>query len=97
MKLLATVNRRVALKTKSVSPYCHVSFFNADDRTEPTSQVFLENDETVPFEMPVLVFGVDLSGQAKRFLDPLSPYRQGKIEHPFLDTKGMNEEQKRRP
>lgn len=61
MKLLAAVNRRVAKKASTVSPYCHVSFINADDRYAPHSEAFLEHGEVAPVEMPEIVVGFDLT------------------------------------
>lgn len=68
MKLLATVNRRVAKVESSVSPHCHVAFINADDTSAPTSQVFVERGESVPFSMPMVVFGIDVSYMMERFM-----------------------------
>jgi hypothetical protein len=62
MKLLAAVNRRVAKKSSTVSPYCHVSFINADDRYgPPRSEAFLEHGEVAPVDMPEVVMGFDLT------------------------------------
>lgn len=41
LKLLATINRRVAAKNDTVSAHCHVSYINADERTSATSHAFL--------------------------------------------------------
>src|SRR5271166_881178 len=67
MKLLASVNRRVADKT--VSPYCHVAFIPAsdyfttgDDSTRgPQSQTFVEHGESVPFKMPLITDALRLT------------------------------------
>jgi hypothetical protein len=40
MNLLAAINRKVAKKTSTVSPHCHVSYVNGDDSTSPTSRTF---------------------------------------------------------
>jgi hypothetical protein len=61
MKLLATVNRKVAAVEKSVSPHCHVSFINADDRFEPRSETFADPGTPLPFRMRTLFGGLDLS------------------------------------
>jgi hypothetical protein len=61
MNLLAAINRKVAAKTVTVSPPCHVSYVNGDDTTGPTSRTFTEPGESVPFEMPMLLFGIDLT------------------------------------
>ncbi len=60
MRLLAAVNRRVAQRDSCVSPFCHVSFID-EERTSPRSQSFTERGEQAPFEMPVLLFGIDLT------------------------------------
>jgi hypothetical protein len=61
MKLLATVNRRIAGAdpAKRVSPFCHVSYIGETDA--PESQAFTERGESVPFRMPMIAFGVDPS------------------------------------
>ncbi len=99
MKLLATINRRVALRTKSVSPYCHVQFVNADDQTHPRSDVFREKGETAPFEMPMLLFGIDLSGMARRFQAASEAFLTGEVEDMSgaFDEDATKEEVKRRP
>jgi hypothetical protein len=100
MRLLATVNRSVAQRTKGVSPYCHVQFINADDRTSPMSHTFLKRGETVPFEMPLVHFGVDLSDLTRRFHDQLGAFFRGEVDDikgAYLDSDAMNNELKRRP
>jgi len=95
MKLLASVNRRAAAVVKTVSPHCHVAYVNADDRTSPTSHVFVEKGESAPFAMPVLLFGVDLHDMARRFLEHNKARQRG--ENPDLpDDSAMNEDLKRR-
>lgn len=70
MGLLAGVNRRAAAKDGSVSPFCHVSFVNDDDRTRPQSMSFLEPGEVpLPFHMPVITMGIDLSHLAQTFVE----------------------------
>jgi hypothetical protein len=100
MRLLATVNRSVAQRTKGVSPYCHVQFINSDDRTSPMSHTFLKRGETVPFEMPLVHFGVDLSDLTRRFHDQLGAFFRGEVDDikgAYLDSDAMNNELKRRP
>ncbi|GAY16241.1 hypothetical protein [Mycobacterium sp. shizuoka-1] len=75
MKLLASVNRRVADET--VSPYCHVAFIPASDYFTtgdnsgrgPQSQTFVEPGESVPFKMPSVINGIDLSFQMELFVE----------------------------
>jgi hypothetical protein len=73
MKLLAAVNRRVARIEKTVSPYCHVSFIPASDYTKhgPLSEVFVEHGESVPFNMPMLVQGIDVSYVMQQFMQDI--------------------------
>jgi hypothetical protein len=102
MKLLATINRRVAAKTDTVSPHCQVSYINADEQTSPTSHVFLEPGEHVPFEMPILLFGVDLSGMMRRFQRQSEEFFRTKEAQSMKgldddDVAAINEELKRRP
>jgi hypothetical protein len=75
MKLLAAVNRRVARIEKTVSPYCHVSFIPASDYTKhgPLSEVFVEHGESVPFNMPMLVQGIDVSYVMQQFMQDIQP------------------------
>jgi hypothetical protein len=67
MNLLAAINRKVADKTDTVSSFCHVSYINADDTTSPTSRTFTKPGESVPFEMPMLLFGIDLTDMMRDF------------------------------
>lgn len=100
MKLLATVNRRVAQRTKSVSQYCHVQFINSDDRTSPTSHTFLDKSETIPFELPEVLLGIDPTGMSRRFHDELGAFFRGEVDDikgAYLDSDAMNRELKRRP
>lgn len=99
MKLLATINRKVASNVRTVSPHCQVSYINADDQTSPTSHAFTEPGETVPFEMPMLLFGIDLTDmtrafhvQSKEFFDS-----KGATNMAPLDEDAVNEGLKRRP
>lgn len=60
MKLLAAVNERISGYVTSVSPHCHVSFINADDRFEPASRTFVERGTELPFTTRVIISGFDL-------------------------------------
>ncbi len=99
MKLLATVNRRAAMRDRNVSPFCQVSFINSDERTSPQSQDFVEKGEEVPFEMPMLVLGVDLTAMARRFDEQSIAFFRGETTSlgPDIDPAAANEELKRRP
>jgi hypothetical protein len=96
MKLLASVNRRVAAKVRTVSPWCQVSFIPTSGEG-PTSHVFVERGETVPFDMPVvLLFGIDLTDMTARFMEDAKALRAGQ-EAASIDTDAINEGLKRRP
>jgi hypothetical protein len=96
MRLLAIVNRRVAARERSVSPFCKVSFINADDRFSATSQAFVEHGETVPFEMSIILAGIDLTDIAHRLSEAVHTARSGGAFAPSLDPAEMNEQLKRR-
>jgi hypothetical protein len=93
MRLLATVNRRVAKVATSVSPHCHVSFINADDRYGPTSEVFTERGESVPFTMPMVAWGIDVSYVMEQFMRDI---QAGRIPLTTLDPDEVNKHLRRR-
>jgi hypothetical protein len=101
MKLLAAVNRRVAREESTVSPFCHVVFSPvgpSTDRSSPSSHTFLENGESVPFEMPMIVLGIDLSGFMRRFHEDAQRFfREGTQPSSDYDADEMNRETRRRP
>lgn len=97
MRLLAIVNRRVAARERSVSPFCKVSFINADDRFSPTSHAFLEPGESVPFEMPFLLAGVDLTEMTRQAFESFQASRTAGTPAPPLSIAELNEHLKRRP
>lgn len=96
MRLLASINRSVAAKEQTVSPYCYVSFINADAGTSPTSQAFVEHGEEVPFEMPILLFGLDLTDMMRNFHEASRAWRRGDISD-FDPPMPSDEEFRRRP
>jgi hypothetical protein len=95
MKLLASVNRRVAAKEPTVSPWCQVSFIPTSGGG-PLGHDFVESGETVPFSMPVLLFGLDLTDTTARFMEDAKTLRAGQEPTP-IDTNTINEGLKRRP
>lgn len=100
MKLLASVNRRIANKDRgrSVSPFCQVSFINADDRFGPSTQTFVERGESVPFDASVLLAGVDLTDTLAEFMRNSAPFLQGKATAvPELSSEIFKNALKRRP
>jgi hypothetical protein len=109
MKLLASVNRRVADKT--VSPYCHVAFIPASDYFTgdesgrgPQSQAFVEHGESVPFKMPMITNGIDASFTMEHFqrgaLEQIKLMKAGKEPGPSplssLSPDEINKHLKRR-
>jgi hypothetical protein len=96
MKLLATVNRRVAARDQRVSPFCHVSFIPAKGESGATSHVFSERGESVAFAMPLLLFGIDLTGMAQRNYENFKRVRSGVSSEP-IDVTKINDDLSRRP
>jgi len=98
MKLLASMNRRVAAKDSTVSPFCQVSFIGSSNRFPPTSHVFTEKGESVPFEMPLLIGGVDTTEWTREFHRNSEALFRGEISSlPGIDIDKANEQLKRRP
>jgi len=97
MKLLSIVNRRVAASDRSVSPFCHVSFISAVDEFSHTSHAFTQKGEEVPFEMPILLGGIDLTDMMRDFHDRTSAMREGGPPPPEKTPHEINERLKRRP
>lgn len=65
MKLLATVNRRVAARNTRVSAHSHVAFLpTASSKFEPQSYVYNEPGEDAPFAMPLILCGIDWTDRA---------------------------------
>jgi hypothetical protein len=69
MRLIAMVNRRVATRERTVSPFSKVHFVSADSRFQSTAHTFVERGESTPFDMPVLLAGIDLTRQMRRLMD----------------------------
>ena len=98
MNLLAGINRQVAVKDNSVSPFCKVSFLNADDRFQAASEAFTNRGETVPFEMPILFGGLDFTDLTRDFMRNFQDFSEGRVASlPEPDTDEMNRRLKRRP
>jgi hypothetical protein len=98
MNLLAAINRRVAAKDNRVSPFCHVSFINADDRSKPGSHSFTESGESVPFEMPFLLAGIDMTDFMREFMRNSEAFFRGEISAlPGIDNEIANARTRRRP
>jgi hypothetical protein len=98
LKLLASMNRRVAAKDGTVSPFCQVSFIPSGTRFGPTSHAFTERGETVPFEMPLILFGIDTTEWTREIRRNLDAIRIGEISKvPEISNEKRNEQIKRRP
>ncbi|MGA2500001.1 MAG: hypothetical protein ABSH20_19865 [Tepidisphaeraceae bacterium] len=95
MRLLASVNRRVSAKEPTVSPWCQVSLIPTSG-DGPLGHDFVERGETVPFSMPVLLFGLDLTDTTARFMEDAKALKAGQ-EPASIDTDAINEGLKRRP
>jgi hypothetical protein len=106
MKLLASINRRVAAKEATVSPACHVAFLpskvpiGSEDpglgpHFLPTSHSFTERGESAPAVMPMLLFGIDLSELMRFGMEQFRAMEAGEEAKP-LDKDAMNESLKRR-
>jgi hypothetical protein len=98
MKLLASINRRVAAKETTVSPACHVAFVPAkrpaagtsDNRFGPMSHSFTERGESAPTVMPTLLFGIDTTLMMRHVLDLLAATKAGTDPPPDMDAETMN-------
>jgi hypothetical protein len=97
MKLLAIVNRRVASADPSVSPFSKVSFISAGEPFSHSSHSFTERGEEVPFEMPILLGGLDLTDFTNSFMERMSHHKAGTTPPPELTIEEMNQNLKRRP
>ena len=93
MKLLSIVNRRVAARANSVSPFCQVRFINATSQYSQTARAFVERGETVPFEMPFLLGGIDMTVMTNRLMDAV---KTGELLSQASISDVTNEQIKRR-
>jgi hypothetical protein len=91
MNLLASINRKVAQKDSTVSPFCHVAFINGDDRYEPEYKKFLQRGEILPFHAPIMHFGIDFGSLTEMFFGAFEAGRE-----PTLDPDELNKLLKRR-
>lgn len=96
MKLLAIVNRRVAAVDPSVSPFSKVSFISAGEPFSSTSHSFTERGEEVPFEMPLLLGGIDLTDFTRGFHERVQMLKAGITPLPEQTAEEMNKDLKRR-
>lgn len=104
MKLLASINRRVAAKDKTVSPACHVAFVPAehpkpgvsDNRFGATSQTFADRGESAPVVMPTLLAGIDLTPMMRDTMERFAALKAGTDQPPERDTDTINRLLRRR-
>jgi hypothetical protein len=97
MNLLAVVNRRVPAKDQAVSPFCHVTFLSGEEGKGAESRVFVEGGESVPFEMPTILSGLDLSGMARRTYEQFERMKRAEATEAGNDAGFDEEDLKRRP
>jgi hypothetical protein len=97
MRRLAAVNRRAAGHEPTVSPFCHVAYVNGDDRTKATSRAFTERGESAPFEVPILLFGIDLTDMMRDSVRQSKRMRTGEDLPEPPDVDAMNARLRRRP
>lgn len=99
MKLLSLVNRDISSRCPSVSPYCHVAFENALGYPfGPEARTFTNPGESVPFESPLLLYGLDLTGMMKLSREHAEYFFAGRVSH--LDEAALDQVDdglKRRP
>jgi hypothetical protein len=80
MKLLATVNRRVAQRDRTISPFCHVTFLANDESKGATSHVFVERGESAPVEVATIMFGIDATGTMRRLQEAVETGVEGAFD-----------------
>jgi len=104
MKLLASINRRVAAKDKTVSPACHVAFVPAqrpkpgksDKDFGPMSRTFADRGESSPAVMPMLLFGIDTTHMMRQVQEQLAAMKAGADAPPDIDPETINRLLRRR-
>jgi len=97
MKLLSIVNRRVAALDPKVSPFCCVSFINANDSFSPTSRTFAEPGENPPSGRPILLAGLDLTDFMEEAMEAFKAMQDGAPTLRERTIEERNEQLKRRP
>lgn len=83
MNLLATINRKVASRAPTVSPFCKVAFVSDRTGFSNESRTYLLPGESVPFDWPFLLGPLDLSNMLKYGYDSFVAGQEGK-EPPAL-------------
>jgi hypothetical protein len=75
------------------------SDMKADDSTSSSSRVFPEPGEIVPFEMPVLLFGIDLTDITEAFHEQAQEFfkTKGSASLPPFGENPINRGLKQRP
>jgi hypothetical protein len=88
MNLMAIVNRKIAARSATVSPYCRVSYLPAEDfKFGVMSEVFADRTEPELAEMPLLTSGMDMTDWTRRFLQRTMPFIEGDVDEP--DYEGL--------
>lgn len=100
MKLLATINRRVAADDASVSPFAQVNFVSGPEPRrgrDNQSMTFAERGESAPFEMPFLLLGLDLTEMTSDFIRQFEAFRDHDTPLGPTDQAILDRSQERRP
>jgi hypothetical protein len=96
MKLLGIINRRVAARERSVSPFSHIAYINGDNRTQPQSMASIEHGETVPTQFPMLLAGIDLSVMMGQTMGRFEALKADMPPPPEPDVEEVNRQLRRR-
>jgi hypothetical protein len=104
MKLLASINRRIAAVDRAVSPACHVAFVPAAHpkpgvsyvRFGPTSRTFAEQGEPTPTFMPMIHGGVDLAFMMRDVLERFEAMKANREPPPDVSDEEINRRLRRR-
>jgi hypothetical protein len=98
MRLVAQVNRTIAETNRTVSPHCHVSFQTGPGfKFSPQSHAFVQTGESVPYEMPRVLMGIDLGEMTSRFVENIQRQRAGLDLLPDLPLDQVEVQLRRRP
>jgi hypothetical protein len=97
MNLLSILNRQIAEKEKTVSPYCQVAFIPQEpSKFQPTSHTFAKPGEVVvPLRFGLITAGLDLD---EMFSNMRTHWSGGGVgEMPPMDLGELNQRMLRRP
>lgn len=97
MKLLAEINRVVAAEVSTVSPFCQVAFIAGKAPHSGETKVFTDRGESVPFEMAMILYGVDTTVLTRQMPEQLAAVKRGEDVAFTPDPDESNEAVRRRP